>query len=889
MKTGRGTVGLLVAALAFSSTLSSAAPSVDFQRDIRPLLARKCFACHGPDEHARQANLRLDLREAATGQSGGYPGIIPGSSAKSRVYIRITHPTRPMPPVGERLSAAEVDLIRRWIDEGAPYAAHWAFVKPKRPALPEVRNRAWVRNEIDYFVLARLEREGLNPSPAADRYTLARRVALDMTGLPPALEMVDEFVKDRRPDAYERLVDRLLASPHYGERWARMWLDLARYADTQGYEKDNRRTIWPYRDWVIRAFNSNMPFDQFTLKQLAGDLLPSPTEDDLIATGFHRNTMTNTEGGTDDEEFRDAAVKDRVAVTGQVWMGLTWGCAQCHSHKYDPLSHTEFYGLYAFFNQTEDNDQPDDRPVLQLSSGASTLILRELPEGRRRITRIHQRGNFLDPGPVVEPRTPSAFHPFPADAPRNRLGLAKWLVSAENPLTARVTVNRFWARLFGRGLVETEEDFGTQGNAPSHPELLDWLATEFMAKGWDVKALLRTIVTSATYRQNSATSPELQRRDPENRLLARGPRLRLEAEMVRDQALFASGLLSTKMYGPPVMPWQPEGVWQIVYSNDQWRTSQSEDRYRRSLYTFARRSAPYPSMINFDAPSGEVCTMRRIRTNTPLQALNSLNDPVLFEAAQYLALRVLDEAQTSRERAERLFRLVLIRPPERAEVERLLVLHKEAEAELLENLPRAQKLLHYDQLLYSEQRDRFVIEDARGRPPVWKYSLQEPPADWTKPGFDDGAWPQGKTPFGYFKNPTKNASVQTTWDSEQIWLRLEFALPGPMNNFRLLVRCQGLFEAFINGLPAAYSPVERGSYEYRIEPQAADSIKTTGNVLAVRARRISENEVGQLIDVGLLGSVAPDFDPPQRADAARAAWVVVASAVLNLDETVSRR
>jgi mono/diheme cytochrome c family protein len=497
----------LLLALLAGLPAAAAVPPVEFQRDIRPVLAKRCYACHGPDEGSRQANLRLDTFDGATGKNGGRAGIVPGSSAQSRVVARITHPTMPMPPVGERLSTTEVELIKRWIDQGAAYTKHWAFEKPVRPNLPPVSNKTWPRNAIDYFVLARLERENLKPSREANPNILARRAALDLIGLPPAPDWVREFVNDKRPDAYERYVDRLLAMPQFGERWARVWLDLARYADTTGYERDFRRSIWPYRDWVIKAINANMPFDQFSIRQLAGDLLPNPTEDDLVATGFHRNTMTNPEAGSDPEEFRDLAVKDRVAVTGQVWMGLTWGCAQCHTHKYDPLTHTEFYQLYAFLNQTQDANRYDDSPSLKVG-GTSTLVMRDLAPEKHRVTHVHERGNFLDPGAEVQPGTPAAFFPLPADAPLNRLGLAKWLVSKDNPLTARVTANRFWARLFGRGIVETEEDFGTQGSSPSHPELLDWLATEFMSSDWNVKALLKTVVTSATYRQSSDASPE---------------------------------------------------------------------------------------------------------------------------------------------------------------------------------------------------------------------------------------------------------------------------------------------------------------------------------------------------------------------------------------------
>ena len=701
-------------------------PSPNFGTEVRPIL-QKCLPCHGPDEHSRMANLRLDSLAAASGRDGGYQGIVPGDSGTSRIITRVTAEQNPMPPAGKRLSAAEIDTLKRWIDEGADYERHWAFDPPERPVSPAVSDADWIRNPIDSFVLARLDKEGLRPSPEADRYTLIRRLSLDLTGLPPTPAEAEEFTRDDSPEAYPSLVERLLNSSGYGERWARVWLDLARYADSMGYEKDSIRTIWPYRDWVIRALNDNMPFDRFTLLQLAGDLLPEPATDQLVATGFHRNTMTNTEGGTDDEEFRDAAVKDRVATTGQVWMGLTWGCAQCHSHKYDPLSQKEFYSLYAFFNQTADTDRNDDAPKLKITKDLSTLVLRELPAEERRKTFVHNRGNFMNPGKQVEPAVPAAFHPLRADAPRDRLGLARWLTSKENPLTARVTVNRLWARLFGAGIVRTEEDFGTQGTPPTHPELLDWLATEFMRVDWDVKAVLKTIVTSATYQQRSEVTPELQDADPENLLLARGAQFRMPAEMVRDQALFASGLLSRKIGGEPVMPWQPEGIWQVVYSSKQWETSPGEDRYRRALYTLWRRTSPYPSMTTFDAPSGETCTIRRIRTNTPLQALVTLNDPTLMEAAQRLAARAESEVGTDPEnRLEQLFRHVLARPPSPAETKRLLALRDEAAAELRQESPNASKLAHYDRVMYKSNRRVTLVDDSRGDSAVWRYSAEDP-------------------------------------------------------------------------------------------------------------------------------------------------------------------
>lgn len=906
----RSKLGCWAFALVAAAAPALAAPAgdaVSFNRDIRPILAKNCFACHGPDEHSRQANLRLDTRADATGQTGGHAGIVPGNSAASRVVIRITHPKMPMPPPasGKRLSEQEIELIKRWIDQGAPYDRHWAFEPPMRPALPKVKRTDWPKNEIDYFVLARLEAEGLAPSPEADRYTLIRRVSLDLTGLPPSPEAVAAFVKDESPGAYERLVDSLFNSPHYGERWASVWLDLARYADSKGYEADRLRSMWPYRDWVIRALNENMPFDRFTTLQLAGDLLPVPTQDQLIATGFHRNTMTNDEGGTDDEEFRDAAVKDRVATTGQVWMGMTWGCAQCHNHKFDPLSQKEFYQLYAFFNQTEDSDKIDDRPRLRLDEKVTTLIMRELPPEKRRETRIHRRGNFLDPGEAVEPAVPAAFHPFPEEAPRNRLGLAKWLVDKRNPLTARVVVNRFWARLFGAGLVETEEDFGTQGAPPSHPELLDWLATEFMRLDWDMKAIQKKIVMSATYRQSSDATPALLERDRFNRLLARGPRVRLEAEMVRDQMLAAAGLLSTKMFGPPVMPLQPDGVWQVVYSRDRWETSRGEDRYRRALYTFRRRTSPYPAAITFDAPSGEVCTMRRIRTNTPLQALVALNDPLALEAASRLAARVLAEREASLEASiERAFRLVLVRPPEAAEVARLRRLYEEARAKLKRDPAAARKLLEPDRVVYASDRLAVLVPEARSEPVEWRYSLVEPAPAWTRADFDDTSWPAGAAMFGHIRPKKKQPSddgaeeleyklpeARTKWDGERLWLRRHFQVEGPgFEDFRIRVEFRGSFEVWINGVHAADSGEESsGPVDLKISAEAAAAIRPGKNVIAVAARRTIAGDGDQYIDVALTALRPPDLGAPQPEDAERAALVVVAHVLLSLDETLTKR
>jgi hypothetical protein len=574
----------------------------------------------------------------------------------------------------------------------------------------------WPKNSIDNFILARLLKEGLQPSSALDRAGLIRRVSLDLIGLPPTPEEVDAFVNDQSPDAYEKVVDRLLGSPHYGERWARPWLDLARYADTHGFEKDPRRTIWPYRDWVINALNKDIPFDQFTIEQLAGDLLPNATLEQRIATGFHRNTMINTEGGVDPEEYRVAAVVDRVNTTATVWLGTTLACAQCHTHKYDPFTQQEYYQFLAFFNSnadrsTSDGDMlqlptPEQQKALdeiakleavqskapelksvreQLAAAKKklndevpkTLVMKELPEPRE--TFIHIRGNFLNKGDKVEPGVPAVLHDLQiADGETpNRLTLARWLVSPENPLTARVAVNRMWAEFFEHGLVETSEDFGTRGERPTHPELLDWLATEFIREGWSMKRMHRLIVLSATYRQSSKTTPALLQRDPHNRLLARGPRMRLSAEAVRDQALAVSGLLSSKIGGPSVMPPQPEGLWNSPYSSEKWRTSSGDDKYRRGLYTFWKRTSPYPSFMSFDAPSREFCVVRRPRTNTPLQALTLLNDPVYVEAAQALARRMVQEGgDDPASRVTRGFRHVLARMPAPEEVQPLVELYE---------------------------------------------------------------------------------------------------------------------------------------------------------------------------------------------------------------------
>jgi mono/diheme cytochrome c family protein len=957
------------AAEADASKLPPAATTaVDFVKDIQPILAKNCYSCHGPDR--QKAELRWDVKAIAFRNGEHGPAIIPGKSAESQMIQLVAgvNPDMLMPQKGERLTSEQIGLLRAWIDQGAKwpdgldpasYLAkrnHWAFKGPVRPALPEVKDKKWVRNAIDRFVLARLEKEKLRPSPEADRITLIRRLSLDLTGLPPTIAEVDAFLADRSPNAYEKLVDRLLASPHYGERWGRHWLDAARYADTNGYEKDLPRSIYPYRDWVINAFNRDLPFDEFTIEQLAGDLLPNPTLEQRVATGFHRNSMINEEGGVDPEEFRVAAIINRVETTGKAFLGLTINCAQCHTHKYDPISHKEYYQFLAFLNNDDEpllevptpaqqtkrteilskvtaieeallakdpelkkrqadweeqlRDEVVDWKVLDPAAyygavgtkftklsdqsllatassppvstytvtaktqlkditafrlealtdpnlphngpgraGHGNFVLTEFsvdavsPDGRTtnrivlrnatadfsqasfpvddaidgkaeakhgwaidagpgrinqdrkavfetkqnvhldegttlvftlkqvfggehtlgrfrlsatsqaehpihadplsthlrqlinvpatqrtasqqqelfsfyrtvddkceeankqiaelmsgwpqadttmvmaareepREAHIFRRGDFRNPLEKVSPGVPAFLPPLPEGAPRNRLTLAQWLVNGQNPLTARVIVNRFWQGYFGRGIVITSEDFGTQGDKPSHPELLDWLACEFMARGWSMKAMHRLIVESATYRQSSKVTPEMYALDQYNRLLARGPRFRVEAEVVRDIALSASGLLSSKVGGPSVYPPIPDGVLNLAYGAPmKWETSTGEDRYRRGLYTFWKRTVPYPGLSIFDAPNADTACVRRVMSDTPLQALTTLNDTVFQETAQALALRIWKEGGSSdRDRAIYAFRLCTARKPDAVELERLLALVKEKE------------------------------------------------------------------------------------------------------------------------------------------------------------------------------------------------------------------
>ncbi len=663
-------------------------PRVDFADEVLPILATNCLRCHGGVREMAGLNLSDEASVRSVLRSG-HRAVVEGKPSQSELLTRISTSDldERMPPDGAGLSQSEVATIRRWIAEGAAWGTHWAFAprvsleQPAKTGAASPLHPRWPRNDLDRFVLAGLDAANLKPAPEASAETLVRRVALDLTGLPPDDALRAAYLADPSDAGYARLVESLLASPAYGERFARIWLDLARYADTQGYEKDGRREIWPWRDWVVNALNSDMPYDDFAVRLLAGDLLPNATDDDRVATAFHRNTLTNTEGGTDNEEFRMAAVFDRVSTTWQSFMGVTFQCVQCHGHPYEPIAQREYYEFLSYLNQTADTDRDDDAPRLAVErSGVKTSVpvMVELSEAERRRTHRLERGAWTAPAEEVLPALPRFL--FGAGvAPIGRLAMAERLASADNPLFARVAANRAWETLFGRGIVETSEDFGAMGSGASDRALLDHLAGVLVAREFSMKALLREIVLSATYRQASEVSPAAIARDPDNRRWSRAPRLRLEAEQVRDTALAVSGLLSRKMGGPPVMPPQPEGVWQVVYSGDAWNTSPGEDRYRRAIYTFLRRSSPYPSFIAFDATSRETCTVRRIRTNTPLAALVTLNDPVYLEAAQALAISVrqhhddtiavramLERALGRTARAEEVDRLVELVTSERA-------------------------------------------------------------------------------------------------------------------------------------------------------------------------------------------------------------------------------
>ncbi|MCZ2343363.1 MAG: PSD1 and planctomycete cytochrome C domain-containing protein [Bacteroidales bacterium] len=696
---------LLLLGFAMTPTVTAQAPQPpkpDFNRDVRPILSEHCYKCHGPG--TQKAGVRLDTRNLAQKKDA----VVSGHPETSGIIERIAEPDDElrMPPAeaGRRLTAREIATLRAWITHGAEYAPHWAFVPPVRPPVPDVvKTPVSPRNPIDHFLFQRLRQAGLTPSPPAERTTLIRRVTLDLIGLLPSPAEVDAFVNDSSPDAYEKLVDRLLASPHYGERQARHWLDLARYADSNGYTIDGARSIWPYRDWVIQAYNADLPFDQFTIQQLAGDLLPQPTKEQLIATGFHRNTSYNEEGGTDREQFRVERTIDRTNTTGAVWLGLTVGCAQCHDHKYDPVSQKEYYSLYAFFDNCDEpvfpiGGRPDldqklntlDQMREQFRQAEKTAEVKKIEAAMRKLrgqlpttliiresrkphdTFVQIRGDFLRKGDRVTPTYPVAL--ASASTPsRTRLDLARWLVSAENPLTARVTVNREWQKFFGLGLVDTENDFGMQGSLPTHPQLLDWLAVEFRETGWSIKQLHKRIVMSASYQQSSQHRADLSKVDQNNKLLGRQNRLRVEAEIIRDAALSASGMLTPKIGGPGVHPPLPAEVFAFTQNKKPWPEERGPNRYRRGMYTYIWRQSQHHLLTTFDAADAQTACTRRNRSNTPLQALHLANDPAFLEFYAGLGQRLQkDGPKDDVGKVDLAFRLCLCREPSVSERERVL-------------------------------------------------------------------------------------------------------------------------------------------------------------------------------------------------------------------------
>ena len=683
---------------------------VDFNFHVKPILSDKCFACHGPDAKKRQAGLRLDNEEGAFKALNSNPNhfaIVKGNAEESILLKRIFSEDAlfQMPPPESNLvlTDEEKNTLKKWIEQGAEYKQHWAFTPPTRPDVPDEGEGC--NNEIDHFIRAKLREVGLEPSNAADKERLIRRVSFDLTGLPPTLDQVDEFLKSDSPDAYEKVVDQLLASPSYGERWANYWLDVSRYGDTHGYQDDLPRVMWPWRDWVIHAFNKNLPYDKFVTWQLAGDLLPEATREQILATGFNRNHKITQEGGAIPEEYRTEYVADRTNTFGKAFLGISVECSRCHDHKYDPVSQKDFYSTFAFFNQANEKGlinygelpkpniaitQTDLDGILNFINGNTigqkdTVKVMVMSDQQPRKTFILNRGQYDEPTEIeVSPSAPSSIMPYRDEFEGNRLGLAKWLFSADNPLASRVIINRLWQEIFGRGIVATSDDFGNQGSLPSHPELLDYLAVEFREKGWDIKSMLKFMVMSATYRQSSTASEKLRERDPENIFLARSSRYRLSSEMIRDNMLFSSGLLHQELGGPSVKPYQPEGLWEAISvgikgrGETEYIADKGEKLYRRSLYTYWRKTIPPPSMLIFDAPLKEFCEVRRVRTSTPLQALNLLNDPQMLEAARVLGTKLIEAKELSlEEKVVTAFRRVISRQPTQSEVEVLLQAHQE--------------------------------------------------------------------------------------------------------------------------------------------------------------------------------------------------------------------
>jgi hypothetical protein len=668
---------------------------VDFNIHIRPILSDRCFKCHGPDSKQRKADLRLDIADSAFAALKDSPGmfaIVRGKPEESQVYHRIisedTAELMPPPSSNLVLSEYEKQLIEKWIKQGAEYKPHWAFIAPQPQQIPETENKKWAKNEIDNFILAKMESMGLSPNEQADKERLLKRVCFDLTGLPPTIELQEKFLNDNSANAYEKIVDELLSNKHYGEKMALQWLDAARYADSHGYQDDGLRTMWPWRDWVIHAFNENYSYEKFVTWQLAGDLLPDPTKEMLLATGFNRNHKITQEGGVIDEEYRLEYVTDRTNTFGKTFLAMTFECAHCHDHKFDPIPQRSYYSTFAFFNQLNEKGLQGDITLASLADPpnmkitiedvskilnfinkkdtAAVMVMIMKDSSKVRTTHILKRGVYDQLGDSVSFNLPPKIFPFDSTKlEKNRLGLAKWLFDKKHPLTSRVFVNRIWQEFFGRGIVKTSGDFGMQGEPPSHPELLDWLALDFMNNGWNIKRLVKQIVMSATYQQSAAATKEKLSKDPENIYLSRSPRTRYAAEFVKDLILSSSGLMNYEIGGPSVKPYQPKGIWESSTSGRgqlaKYVQDHDDNLYRRGMYTFIKRTVPPPSMLTFDASNRDQCEVRRVRTNTPLQALVLLNDPQVLEAARVLAEKLSTEKISDDEKIQKAFRLIICR------------------------------------------------------------------------------------------------------------------------------------------------------------------------------------------------------------------------------------
>ena len=694
------------------STRLTSGDQISYNFHIRPILSDNCFACHGPDENKRESGLRLDNAEgayAALKENPGAHAIVPGKPAQSEIISRITttDETAKMPPSESnlKLSPEEIDLIKKWVKQGAKYEPHWAFLPPVKTSLPTISDPQWVNNEIDYFVLAKLDKIGLQPNEKADKMLLLKRLSLDLTGLPPTEELMKSFKEDESEEATEKIIDKLLDSPSFGERMAVLWMDISRYSDSYGYQDDNIRTQWPYRDWVIHAFNKNLPYDKFITWQLAGDLMPNPTKEQILATAFNRNHKYTEEGGVIPEEYRVEYILDKTNTYSKAIIGMTVECAQCHDHKYDPISQENYFEMYAFFNNTPEQgyegdvsvSKPAKHPIMwvekedlkgilnvvnhQDTSKIMVSVMEDYKDSLRR-TFVLDRGVYDQPTTEVFPSTPKSILQFDESKyPKNRLGLAQWTFSEENPLTARVFVNLMWQEFFGAGIVRSAGDFGMQGKLPTHPELLDWLAVDFQESGWDVKHLVKKIVSAATYQQSATSDKKKMESDPDNFYLASYPRIRLNAEHIRDMILASSGLLSKEIGGPSVKPYQPEGLWEAATSGRgelaEYRQDQGDKLYRRGLYTFIKLTSPPPKPIIFDGSNRDVCEVSRNRTNTPLQALAMLNDPLVLEASRVLANKLIGEGKEYEEAIQEAFLRIICRTPKVEEFELLKEYYQE--------------------------------------------------------------------------------------------------------------------------------------------------------------------------------------------------------------------